>query len=152
MTDEVNLHHSRCDYIMHRDRRLFQKVSIKRPEQYDTDHHMLVARFLVQPTRFHKAYLLGRKKFPLKLPTENLTEADRLWNVVKAQMPPLAPQQRRPLDQPGFRQPPSGSWISDVPYGGVSFTADCEPDSSPGWSTADTRSTDGGALKLLEQP
>ena len=88
-------HRSRCDYIMHRDRRLFQKVSIKHPEQFETDHLMLVSRYLVKPTRYHKAYLLGRKKFPLKPPTVDLTQADHLWNTVKAQMPKQEQQQQR---------------------------------------------------------
>ena len=51
-------------------------MTLKRPEKYEPDHLMLVARFLARPTRYRKAYLLGRKKFPLKTPTVDLSQAD----------------------------------------------------------------------------
>ena len=94
VTDEVTVYRSRCDYILHSDRRLFQTVGIRTPFKFDTDHLMLVARFLVKPTRHHKAYLLGRKKFPLR-PIHPLSQADILFQAVKAQMPIELPQLQR---------------------------------------------------------
>jgi hypothetical protein len=55
---------SRCDYILGTDRRLYQTMSLRDPRNYSTDHLMLKAKLLWQPTKSHKNYLRGRKKFP----------------------------------------------------------------------------------------
>jgi exonuclease III len=63
---------TRCDYILGSDRRLFKTVSIKDPRHFTSDHYMLVASLRAAPPREHKAYLQGRKRFPL---TPNKTPA-----------------------------------------------------------------------------
>ena len=48
---------SRCDYILGTDRHLFEYIRIKDPHHYSSDHFMLVARYLVKPTKCHRDYL-----------------------------------------------------------------------------------------------
>jgi exonuclease III len=92
------LYHSRCDYILGTDRRLFEMVGIREPRYFNTDHHMVVGRYLVRPTPSHKLYLRGRKTFPLQRKWGPPTRADSLFQEVKQFLPPTPkqPQPHRP--------------------------------------------------------
>ena len=94
---------SRCDYILGTDRRLFEYVRISEPRHFSSDHYMLIGRYLVQPTKCHKHYLKGRRKFPLTVDEQAFTEADRLMDLVLGNCP-------EPDPQPKKKRP---SWISD---------------------------------------
>ena len=66
---------------------------------------MLVAEYYTQVPAYHKAYLLGRKRFPLQLSRRGpLNKSDTLWNnVVCHSSPPL------------YEQPkPKPQWISEA--------------------------------------
>ena len=81
---EGTLLRSRCDYILGTDRRLFENVGLRDPRSYSTDHLMLRATLLRRPTKCHRKYLHGRKKFPLQLPKLGpLTLADTLYTGIK---------------------------------------------------------------------
>eukprot|EP00797_Seminavis_robusta_P003406 Sro1211_g252850.1 Reverse transcriptase (RNA-dependent DNA polymerase) (1066) ;mRNA; f:30706-34100 len=89
---------SRCDYILGPDRRLFQWITIKNPRYFTSDHHMLLSWYRTCPAKSHKAYLNGRRKFPLTLPKIGpLTHADTLYERVLAACPqPELQTKKRP--------------------------------------------------------
>jgi exonuclease III len=95
--------HSRCDYILGTDRRLFELVGIRDPRHFNTDHFMVVGRYLVRPTPSHKLYLQGRKQLPLR-PAKwgPPTQADHLFQEVKRNLPPT----------PSPQLPHRPSWLS----------------------------------------
>ena len=86
---------SRCDYICGSDRRLFQKVSIRRP-RYDTDHFMVSAVLLSSLPKSHKKYLQGRRRLPLQTPKWGpLKLVDAVFQELKSWREPR-PQGPRP--------------------------------------------------------
>jgi hypothetical protein len=87
---------SRCDYIMGRDQRLFETILIRDPCHCMMDHYMLKARLLLRPTKSHKAYLRGRKTFPLSPPKgEAITVTDASCNDMKKFILDPLPQEKR---------------------------------------------------------
>ena len=93
------LYQSRCDYILGTDRRLFETVALRDPRSYSTDHLMLRGRLLRQPTKCHKKYLNGRKKFPLAMPPIGpYSQADTMYAELKASIhiPPRTPRSNPP--------------------------------------------------------
>ena len=95
---------SRCDYILGTDRRLFESVGLRDPQQYSTDHLMLRGRLLRQPTKSHNRYLRGRRKFPLRLPKFGpLTQADTMFQDIK---------QRASIPRLAHNTHPRPQWIS----------------------------------------
>ena len=94
---------SRCDYILGTDRRLFHTARISNPRYFTTDHYMISADYMIQPTACHNRYLHGRTAFPLKQPPRPHTKADHLFQEVKANVPPPYPSLKR-LDHHGYRR------------------------------------------------
>jgi len=60
--------HSRCDYILGLDRRIFSKVCLKDPRCFTSDHLMIVGKLLSAPLSSNLSYLRGRTRFPLRTP------------------------------------------------------------------------------------
>jgi exonuclease III len=48
---------SRCDYILSTDRCLFSNVAIREPRLFTSDHRLVIAKYLVRPTEYHRQYL-----------------------------------------------------------------------------------------------
>ena len=95
---------SRCDYILSPDRRLFESVQIRKQRYYTSDHRMVVAKYLLQPTKSHLAYLRGRKAVPFKMPYGPLTELDYMFQQVLDQVP----------TPPSRTDPRRTPWISET--------------------------------------
>ena len=64
---------SRIDYILGTDRHLFGNVSVRDP-WHNSDHYMVLGCLPSASLTEHKRYLGGRKKLPLKPPTEPTRE------------------------------------------------------------------------------
>jgi hypothetical protein len=58
-----------CDYLLASDRPFLRNVQIKQPRLQQSDHFALVGMVQSAPHEEHRAYLRGRKRFPLQLPT-----------------------------------------------------------------------------------
>ena len=93
---------SHVDYILAEDRRMFSKVSIRSPQSFTSDHRLVLGILPSSPLSENKAYLNGRKRFPLKAPTVGpLTKADSLFQRLKGFMEDEPREERR-----------ARSWIS----------------------------------------
>ena len=80
--DSRKCRQSRCDYILSPDRRLFETVQIRKQRLYTPAHRMVMAKYLLQPTKSHLAYLCGQKAVPFKMPFGPLTELNFLFQQV----------------------------------------------------------------------
>jgi hypothetical protein len=80
-------------------------MSLRDPRNYSTDHLMLKAKLLRQPTKSHKNYLCGQKKFPLTLPMGPPPHADSLYADVKAAIH---------ISKAGPPPPSAHQWMSDA--------------------------------------
>ena len=60
---------SRTDYILGTDRRLFGNVSVGDP-RHNSDHYIVLGCLHISSLKEHAQYLGGRKKLPLRPPTE----------------------------------------------------------------------------------
>ena len=68
---------SRTDYILETDHRLFRNVSIQDP-RHNSDHYMVLGFLHSASLTEHTRYLGGRKKLPLRPPTEP-TREDKIF-------------------------------------------------------------------------
>ena len=69
MVREGKVVRSRTDYLLGTDRSLFRNVSVWDP-RHNTDHFMVVGCLRSTPEREHTQYIIGRRKIPLRPPTE----------------------------------------------------------------------------------
>ena len=69
MVREGRVVRSRTDYLLGTDRSLFRNVSVRDP-RHNTDHYMVVGHLRIAMARDHAYYIKGRRKIPLKPPTE----------------------------------------------------------------------------------
>ena len=60
--------HSRCNYVLGSNLRLFETVGIRYLRNFLSGHFALRKRLLQRPTRCHGVYLRGLRAFPLTLP------------------------------------------------------------------------------------
>ena len=84
MVREGKVVRSRTDYLLGIDRSLFRNVSVRDP-QHNTDHFMVVGCLRSAPEREHTRYIAGRRKLPLRPPTEPTREDGvfaALWRAV----------------------------------------------------------------------
>ena len=63
----------RIDYILGTDRRIFGNVSVWDP-RHKSDHYIMLGCLPSASMTEHKRYLGGRKKLPLRPPTEPMRE------------------------------------------------------------------------------
>ncbi|HEY9815724.1 MAG TPA: endonuclease/exonuclease/phosphatase family protein, partial [Candidatus Obscuribacterales bacterium] len=97
---------SRCDYILGTDRRIWQNVSIRDPRNFDSDHYMVIGKLLSAPMTGNRRYLLGRRRFPLKLPKWGpQSRADALFQALQEMKTP--PQRVNRLKKP---------WVSEATW------------------------------------
>ena len=68
MVREGKVVRSRTYYIPGTDRRLFWNMSVRDP-QHNTDHYMVLGCLRSAPEREHTNYLTGRKRLPLRPPS-----------------------------------------------------------------------------------
>ena len=73
MVREGKVVRSRADYILGTDRSLFRNVSVRDP-RHNTDHFMVVGCLRSAPEQEHTQYIMGRRKMPLRPPTEPTRE------------------------------------------------------------------------------
>ena len=76
---------SRTDYILGTDRRLFGNVSVRDP-RHNSNHYMVLGCLHSASLTEHKQYLRGRKKLPLKPPTEP-TREDEVFAALQRGVP-----------------------------------------------------------------
>ena len=69
MLREGRVVRSWTDYLLGTDRSLFRNVSVRDP-RHNTDHYMVVGHLRSAMARDHACYIKGRRKIPLKPPTE----------------------------------------------------------------------------------
>ena len=74
---------SRTDYILGTDRRLFRIVSVRYP-WHNSDQYMVLGCLPSASLTEHKRYLGGRKKLPLRPPTEPTREDDAFTALRRA--------------------------------------------------------------------
>ena len=91
---------SRMDYLLGTDRSLFRNVSIRDP-RHNTDHVMVVGCLHSAPERKHTRYIMGRRKMPLRPPTEP-TREDGIFAAL-----------RRAVPKPHARDRQKNAWISE---------------------------------------
>ena len=72
---------SRTDYILGTDFRLFGNVSARDP-RHNSDHYMVLGCLISASLREHVRYLGGRKRLPLRPPTEP-TREDRIFAALR---------------------------------------------------------------------
>ena len=90
---------SRTDYILGTDRSIFSHVSVRDP-RHNTDHFMVVGCLPSAPEREHARYIRGRRKMPLRPPTE----PTRKYGIFAAL--------RRAVPKPHTRDRHKNAWIS----------------------------------------
>ena len=69
MVREGSVVRSRTDYLLGTDRSLFRNVSVRDP-RHNTNHYMVVGHLRSATAQDHACYIKGRRKMPLKPPTE----------------------------------------------------------------------------------
>ena len=84
---------SRMDYILGTDCRLFRNVSVWDPRR-NSDHYMVLVCLHSASLTEHKGYLRGRKKLPLKPPSE-LTREDEVFADLRRAVPKARVQEAR---------------------------------------------------------
>ena len=87
MVREGRVIRSRTDYLLGTDQILFRNVAVRDP-RHNSDHYMVVGHLRSETAREHARYIKGRKKMPLKPPTEPTREdelfGDLRWAVPKS--------------------------------------------------------------------
>ena len=73
MVREGRVIRSQTDYLLGTDRILFRNVTVRDP-RHNFDHYMLVGHLRSETAREHARYIKGRRKMPLKPPTEPTSE------------------------------------------------------------------------------
>ena len=81
MVREGRVVRSRTEYLLGTDRSLFRNVSVQDPS-HKTDHYMLVGHLHSATARDHVHHIKGRRKMPLKPPTEP-TREDELFDALR---------------------------------------------------------------------
>ena len=84
MVREGKVVRSRTDYLLRTDRSLFRNVSVRDP-RHNTDHFMVMGCLRSAPDWEHTRYIMGRRKMPLRPPTEPTREDGifaALWRAV----------------------------------------------------------------------
>ena len=76
---------SRTDYILGTDSRLFGKVSGWDP-RHNSDHYLVLGCLHSTSLKYHMRYLGGRKKLPLRLPTDP-TREDKIFADLRRAFP-----------------------------------------------------------------
>ena len=84
---------SRTDYILGTDRRLFGNVSV-RYHRHNSDHYMVMGCLPSASLTEHKRYLRGRKKLPLKPPTEP-TREEKVFAALRRSVPKTRAREAR---------------------------------------------------------
>ena len=87
---------SRCDYILGTDRRQFTSVSIRDPSLFSSDHFLVLGTISSDTLRENKAYLHGRRRFPLRPPKWGpRTETDAVFQTLVDAIPPRTLTEKR---------------------------------------------------------
>ena len=85
-----------CDYLLASDRRFLRNVQIQQPRLHQSDHFALVGVVQSAPHEEHRAYLRGRKRFPLQPPkAEAMSQADTLFTALKSHVDKAKPAIRQ---------------------------------------------------------
>ena len=93
---------SRNDYILGSDRRIFKKVCIRNPRHFASDHLALLGTIQSRTVGENRAYLRGRKAYPLQPPSRGpLSRVDSLFTELKSHVEKPTRESRR-----------ATSWIS----------------------------------------
>ena len=100
MVREGKVVRSRTDYLLGTDKSLFSNVSVRDP-RHNTNHFMVVGCLRSAPARDYACYIKGRRKMPLKPPTEP-TREDGIFEAL-----------RRALPKPHERGKHKNAWISE---------------------------------------
>ena len=96
-----------CDYLLATDRRFLRNVQIQQPRLHHSDHFALVGVVQSAPHREHRAYLRGRKRFPLQPPTgAAMSHSDTLFSALKSHVVKVKPAVRKAKDP----------WISEATW------------------------------------
>ena len=91
---------SRTDYLLGTEQSLFRNLSVWDP-RHNTDHFMVVGCLRCAPEREHTRYIAGRRKLPLRPPTEP-TREDGIFAAL-----------RRSVPKPNARDRHKNEWISE---------------------------------------
>ena len=98
---------STCDYICSMDRRMFKNLRIITPRYFHSDNNTIIGDIAIDKYWGHKAYITGRKKYPLEFTTGN--DEDDIHNkyisIVK---------ERKKLTREEY---PINEWISTKTWG-----------------------------------
>ena len=84
---------SRTDYILGTDRRLFRNVYVRDP-RHNSDHYMVLGCLTSAPLLETKRYLEGRKRWPVRPPTEP-SRPDTLFAALRRAVPKPKPREAR---------------------------------------------------------
>ena len=84
---------SRTDYILGTDRRLFKNVAVRDP-WHNSDHYMVLGCLPSAPLSETKRYLGGRKRWPVRPPTEP-SRTDTLFAALRRAVPKPTPREAR---------------------------------------------------------
>ena len=98
MVREGKVVRSRTDYLLGTDRSLFKNLSIRDP-RHNTDQFMVVGCLRSAPKWEHTRYIMGRRKMPLRPPTEP-TREDGIFAAL-----------RRAVQKPNARDRHKNAWI-----------------------------------------
>ena len=100
MVREGKVVRSRTEYLLGTDRSLFSNVSVRDP-RHNTDHFMVVGCLCSAPEQEHTRYIMGRRKMPLRPPTEP-TREDGIFAALRKSVP-----------KPHARDRHKSAWISE---------------------------------------
>ena len=100
MVREGKVVRSRTEYPLGTDRSHFRNVSVRDP-RHNTDHFMVVVCLCSAPEQEHTRYIMGRRKMPLRPPTEP-TREDGIFAAL-----------RRAVPKPHVRDRHKNAWISE---------------------------------------
>ena len=100
MVREGKVVRSRTDYILGTDRSTFRNVSVRYP-RHNTNHFMMVGCLRSALAWEHARYIKGRRKMPLRPPTEP-TREDGIFEAL-----------RRAVPKPHERVKHKNAWISE---------------------------------------
>ena len=84
---------SGTDYILGRDSRLFKNVAVRDP-RHNSDHYMVLGFLPSAPLLETKRYLGGRKRWPVRPPTEP-SRTDTLFAALRRAVPKPTPREAR---------------------------------------------------------
>ena len=100
MVREGKVVRSHTDYLLGTDRSLFRNVSVRDP-RHNTDHFIVVGCLRSALEQEHTRYITGRRKLPLRPPTEQ-TREDGIFVALRRAMP-----------KPHGRDRHKNEWISE---------------------------------------